>query len=211
MLITSIVWITGVLMILLALDIQITPLIASLWVWWIAIWFALQSILSDIFSSFSIYFDKPFAIGDLVVIGEDSWIVQDITLKSTRIKTLNGQMLVIPNTDVTSSRVQNFADVKRRRTVLTLGLLYETSPEKLKALPWQLEALVAAEDLAVFDRAHFRAYWPSSLDFELVYFVDTLSFKQFLDINQVINFAIFDLFAREWLEFAYPTQTIYRK
>lgn len=211
MIIKVFVWVIGGLLVLLNLGIEISPLLASLWIGWIAVAFALQSILSDVFSSFSIFFDKPFQIGDFVVIGEDKGTVIDISFKSTRIQTLEGPELVIPNKDVMSARINNYAYVPKRRVKVSLGVVYETSAEKLKNIPNILENIIAQYDNLVFGWAVFKEYGPSSLDFELVYSTLADTYKESLLQREEVNYAIFDTFAREGINFAYPTQTIYTK
>lgn len=203
------VWIMGVLLILLNLWIEISPLLASLWIGWIAVAFALQSILADIFSSFSIFFDKPFKIGDTVSVGTDKWVVIDVSLKSTRIKTLAGEKLVIPNKDVMNSRIRNYEHVFKRRVDVVLQIVYQTPLETLETIPTLLTDIVTQYANVSFDWAVFKAYSASSLDFHLVYHVTTDTYKEFLLVKEKIYYDIFRVFAQNKIQFAYPTQTIH--
>lgn len=209
LLIRVVLWSIGLLTILSNLGVNITSLVAGLGIGGIAIALAAQNILGDLFSSFSIYFDKPFEIGDFITIGKDSGTVTEIGLKTTRIRTLQGEELVVSNNELTATRIQNFGKLERRRVVVNLGLTYETPTAKLKALPEMMKKLVEETEGTDFDRAHFKHYGDSSLNYELVYFVESADYYVHMDTLQRVNFAIRDLFEKEGLDMAYPTQTLY--
>lgn len=202
-------WVVGILLVLSNLGINITSLIAGLGVGGLAIGLALQSVLGDIFASFSIFTDKPFKVGDFIIIGNDMGTVEKVGVKTTRIRTLEGQELVVPNKDLTETRVNNYGRMYRRRVVFNLGVIYETEAEKLKKIPQLVEEIVKQAELAEFDRCHFKDYGDFSLNFETVYFVDTPDYNKYMDVNQEINLKIFEAFKREGIEFAYPTQVVY--
>ena len=202
-------WGVAIVLILSNLGINVTSLVASLGIGGIAIALALQGILSDTFSSFSIYVDKPFQIGDYITVGADSGTVERIGLKSTRLRTLQGEEMVISNTELTSARISNFKKMQKRRVVVILGVTYETAAEKLKKSPVMLQSIVEKEEKTKFSRCHFKEYADSSLNFELVYEVTSKEYDVYMDINQKINFAIFERFGKEKIDFAYPTQTIF--
>ncbi len=202
------VWATWWLFILNNAWVSITPLIASLWIWGIAVWFALQNILSDIFASFSIFFDKPFKIWDYIVVWEDKWTVVDITFKSTRIQTLEWQMLTIPNKDITNARINNYSQIAKRRTKLLIWVVYETNLEKLKKIPDLIKQAIESEDRIEIMWVVFKSYWDFSLNFEAVYYVHTSDYMEYLQINNNINYKLFEIFEQNWIEFAYPTQVI---
>ena len=204
-------WAFGGIFVLSNLGVEVTSLIAGLGIGGIAVAFALQGILSDLFSSFSIYFDKPFRIGDFIVVGEDSGTVEKIGIKSTRIRTLQGEELVISNAELTTARVQNYKKMEKRRVVLNLGVTYETPAEKVKAIPELVETEIKKVADVSFDRAHFASYGDSALIFEVVYHVETSNFNVHMDRQQEINYGIMDSFTKEGIEFAYPTQTLYVK
>ncbi len=188
---------------------EITPLIASLWVLWIAVAFALQKILWDVFASFSIFLDRPFEIGDFVVVGSDSGIVKTIGIKSTRIQTLQWEELIIPNAEMTGVRIHNYRKMKKRRASLSFGVVYQTSPKVLAEIPKIVQKIVEDQEFAEFSRVHFTAFGSSSLDFELVYYVTTKDFAVYRDTHQAIALQLFTVFNKKKIWFAYPTQTVY--
>ncbi len=204
-------WAFGGLFILSNLGVEITSLIAGLGVGGIAIAFALQGILTDLFASFSIYFDRPFRIGDYIVIGTDSGIVEKIGIKSTRIRTLQGEELVVSNTELTSARVNNFKKMEKRRIVTQFGITYETPQDRVQQVPGMVERMFAVHDKADLDRVHFTTFGDSALIFEMVYFIDSAVYTDYLDIQQAVNFDMMKQFAEVGIDFAYPTQTVYHK
>lgn len=204
-----IIYITWWLLLLSNLWIEITPLLASVWVIGIAIAFALQKILGDIFSSFSIFFDKPFEIWDFIVIGWDSWNVKDIGLKSTRIQTLQWQELIIPNAEITWIRINNYWKMKKRRVVFTIGIVYKTDPNILEKIPNIIWNIIKNTENTEFDKAHFIEFWKSELTFEIIYYITTKDFKIYRDTHQKISLDIIKTFKKQKIEFAYPTQSIY--
>jgi len=204
-------WAFGLIFVLSNLGVEVTSLVAGLGIGGIAVAFALQGILSDLFSSFSIYFDKPFRIGDFVVLGEDMGTVEKIGIKTTRIRTLQGEELVVSNAELTSTRIQNYKKMKDRRIVFNLGVTYETDKEKIKDIPEMIKTIVESVSDVRFDRAHFASYGDSALVFEVVYFVETSEYNTYMDRQQEINLAIMDKFSSEGIDFAYPTQMVYVK
>lgn len=206
-----VLWSVGVLFVLSNLGIEITSLIAGLGIGGIAVAFALQGILSDLFASFSLYFDKPFRIGDFIVIGSDSGTVEQIGIKSTRIRTLQGEELVVSNAELTSARVQNFKKMSERRIVTQFGVTYETPQERVKEIPGVVERIFGALEGARLDRVHFTTFADSALVFEVVYYVESSDYTEFLNIQQAFNFDLMQRFAELGIDFAYPTQTIYTK
>lgn len=192
------------------LGFKITPLLTGLGIGGIAIALAIQSILSDLFGSLTILLDKPFVVGDSIVVGDKSGTVERIGLKTTRLRATSGEQLVFANTDLLASRVQNFKRMQERRAVFTLGLVYETPPDKLRAIPAMIREAIEAQNKGPegvrFDRAHLRTLGAYSLDFEAVYFVLSPDYNAYMDIQQAINLAIIERFAHEGIEFAYPTQ-----
>lgn len=204
-------WSLGVLFVLSNLGIEVTSLIAGLGIGGIAIAFALQGVLGDLFASFSLYFDKPFRIGDFIVVGTDKGTVEKIGIKTTRIRTLQGEELVVSNTEITSARVQNFKKMRERRVSTQFGVTYETPQDKLREIPGIVTRIFESLNGVRLDRVHFTSFGDFALIFEVVYFVDTSDYKEFLDIQQQFNFDLMERFAELGIEFAYPTQTIYTK
>jgi small-conductance mechanosensitive channel len=197
---------------LLVLDnipgIQVTTLIASLGIGGIAIGLAVQNILADLFASLSIALDKPFVIGDFIVVGEYRGSVEHIGLKSTRLRSISGEQLVFGNGDLLGSRIQNFKRMVRRRVVFRVGVTYQTTADQLAAIPVKLREIVEAQENTTFDRAHFQEFGDFSLIFEIVYFVEEPDFTVYMDIQQRINLEIMRYFETAGIEFAYPTQTV---
>ncbi len=202
-------WIILFLFILSNLGYNISTLLTGLGIGGIAIAFALQNVLADIFASISIFFDKPFVVGDFIMIGNDMGEVRRIGIKSTRVKTLQGQELIISNKELTEARVNNFKKMERRRVVFSFGVTYDTSSAKLKETPKLIKGIVDKIELAEFDRAHFKSYGDSALLFEIVYYADTSDYTTYMDIQQEINLKIKEAFEKKKIEMAYPTQTIY--
>lgn len=200
------------LLLLLALDnfgFDVTTLVASLGVGGIAVALAVQNILGDLFSSLSIVLDKPFVVGDFIVVGEFSGNVEKIGLKTTRVRSLSGEQLVFSNSDLLSSRVRNYKRMRERRILFHFGVTYQTSSEQLKAIPALVKQLIDAEKNARFDRAHFYSFGASSLDFEVVYYVTVPDYAAYMDVQQRINLGLFERLESEKIEFAYPTQTLH--
>ena len=178
----------------------------------IVIGFALQSVLSDFFSAFSIYFDRPFEIGDYIVVGEYSGTVTKIGMKSTRVQLLQGEELVLPNSELTKASVRNFKKMKKRRINFSFGVTYNTSTKNLKKIPEIIKSIINTEKLEFvdkLDRVHFTEFGNFSLNFEVVYYVKTQEYLKYRDTQQKINLAILEAFEKEGIEMAFPTQTIY--
>ena len=204
-------WAMGGLFVLSNLGIEVTSLLAGLGIGGVAVAFALQGILSDLFASFSIYFDKPFRIGDYIVIGEHSGTVEKVGIKSTRIRTLQGEELVVSNAELTTARVQNFKKMKERRIAMQFGITYETPYDKVEAVNGIVERIFADISNARLDRVHFTTFADSALLFDVVYYVDSSDYTEFLNAQQQFNFDLMQSFSEQGIEFAYPTQTIYTK
>ena len=206
-----VLWSLGLLFVLSNLGIEITSLIAGLGVGGVAVAFALQGILSDLFASFSIYFDKPFRIGDYIVVGGDDGVVEKIGIKTTRLRTLQGEELVVSNNELTTARVQNFKKMQERRIVTEFGITYETPHEKVEQIPGIVRRIFEHLEGGRIDRIHFTTFGDSALIFELVYHVESPDYVQYLDIQEQFNFELMQRFSENGIDFAYPTQTIYNK
>ena len=200
------------IVLLLALDnagIDVTALIAGLGIGGVAIALASQNILGDLFSALSIVLDKPFVLGDFIIVGDLMGTVEKIGLKTTRVRSLSGEQLVFSNADLLQSRIRNFKRMYERRVVFSIGVTYQTAADKLEAIAGMIREIVASQDEVRFDRSHFKNFGDSALVFETVYYVLTPDYNRYMDIQQSINLALYRVFAKEGLEFAYPTQTIY--
>ncbi|MEZ4200708.1 MAG: mechanosensitive ion channel family protein [Candidatus Paceibacterota bacterium] len=206
-----VLWCLGGLFVLSNLGIEVTSLIAGLGIGGIAVAFALQGILSDLFASFSLYFDKPFRVGDYIVIGNDAGTVEKIGVKTTRIRTMQGEELVVSNAELTTARVQNFKRMNERRISFSFGILYETPYEKVVAINDLVRAVCDEVAGIRFDRVFFTSFGDSALIFEVVYYVESAEYPDYLKAQQAINHGLLKRFATEGIEFAYPTQTLYVK
>lgn len=205
----TVIWLVIILMILDNFGVNITTLVASLGIGGIAVALALQNILGDLFSSLSIVLDKPFVVGDFITVDDISGTVEFVGLKTTRVRGLGGEQVIFSNSDLLKSRIRNFKRMQTRRIVFGIGVTYETSKQQLSAIPDILREAVQAQPDVDFDRAHFKSFGASSLDFETVYIVKTPAYGAYMDVQQAINMALFERFENEGIEFAYPTQTVY--
>ena len=197
---------------LLALDnvgVDITALVAGLGIGGIAVALAMQNVLGDLFASLSIVLDKPFVLGDFLIVDEHLGNVEHIGLKTTRVRSLWGEQLIFSNSDLLNSRIRNFGRMQERRTVFALGVTYQTPREKLTRIPGILREAVEAQEKTRFDRSHFKAYGDFSLNFETVYYVTVADYNAYMDVQQAINLRIHERFEEEGIEFAYPTQTLF--
>jgi small-conductance mechanosensitive channel len=197
---------------LLALDnlgVDVTALVAGLGVGGIAVALAVQNILSDLFASLSIVLDKPFAVGDFLIIDSFLGSVEHVGLKTTRLRSLSGEQLVFSNTDLLGSRIRNYGRMFERRVVFKIGVTYQTPRDKLTKIPGIIREAIEAQDKTRFDRSHFNEYGEFSLNFESVYYVLGPDYNLYMDIQQAINLRIHERFEEEGIEFAYPTQTLF--
>jgi small-conductance mechanosensitive channel len=203
-----VVWSIAFLLILNNLGFDVTALVAGLGIGGIAIALAAQNILGDLFASLAIVLDQPFVVGDFVILGDKMGTVERIGIKTTRIRSLSGEELICSNADLLGSRIHNYKRMTERRAVFTIGITYQTPPDKVERLPGMLRAIVEAQDLVRFDRAHFKSYGDFALIYEVVYWMLKPDYNVFMDTQQRINFALYRQLQEEGIEFAYPTQTI---
>ncbi len=204
-----VLWSTGLLLVLSNLGVNISAFVASLGIGGIAIALALQNILGDIFSSFSLYLDKPFEVGDYISIGEHHGTVKKIGLKTTRIEALQGEEIVISNNELTSSRVRNFKKMKKRRIVFTIGVSYSTAHKTLSKIPNIMKKAISPIKKTVFDRSNFATFGDFSLNFETVYYLESNNYAEYMNTQEKINLAVIEAFEKEKIEIAFPTQTLY--
>lgn len=199
--------------VLMALDnipgVEVTTLLAGLGIGGIAVGLALQNILGDLFASLAIALDKPFVIGDFIIIGDYMGTVEKIGLKTTRVRSLSGEQIVFSNSDLLNSRVRNYKVMFERRVVFEFGILYETPTEKVEHVSDIVEELIKDQETARFDRAHFKSFGASSLDFEVVYYVLDPAYNVYMDIQEQINLALMQRLKAQGIGFAYPTRTVY--
>jgi len=209
MVINIAVWVLGAVFLFDNLGYDVTAIITGLGIGGIAIALAAQNILGDLFNYFVIFFDRPFEVGDFIVVDDKRGTVEFIGIKTTRIKSISGEQIVIANSNLTSSRVHNFRRLEKRRALFNIGVVYGTPLDKLRTIPKIISDIVEKEKLTTPDRVHFATYGDFSLNFEIVFFVESADYIQYMDILQEINYQIYEAFEKQGIEFAYPTQTIH--
>ena len=205
----ALLWMFGIFIVLSNAGVDITSLIAGLGIGGIAVALALQNVLSDLFSSFAIHFDKPFLVGDFIIVGDNMGVVEKIGIKTTRVRALQGEEIVIANKVLTDAQLHNYKKMHERRVVFTIGVVYETPPDLLQEIAPLLRSIVAQQKMVRLDRAHFARFDASSLTFEIVYYVLSDDYNSYMDIQQQINLDIVNAFAERNIGLAYPTQTVY--
>ncbi|MCJ7540108.1 MAG: mechanosensitive ion channel family protein [Desulfobacterales bacterium] len=203
-----IIWMIFILIALDNIGVNITTLIAGLGISGIAVALAVQNILGDLFASFSIVLDKPFVIGDFIIVDDYLGTVEHVGLKTTKIRSLSGEQLVFSNADLLKSRIRNYKRMNERRDVFTIGVLYQTPHEILSQIPKMICKIIENQAQVRFDRAHFKEYGDYSLKFEVVYWIQNPDYNVYMDTQQSINLDIFKHFKEAGVEFAYPTQTL---
>lgn len=201
--------ITIVLIAMSNLGINITALLAGLGVGGVAVALAAQNILGDLLASLSIVLDKPFVVGDFVVAGNEKGTVEHIGIKTTRLRSLSGEELILSNKDLLESRIQNFKRMWRRRIVQEFGVVYSTPANVIEQIPGWVRTIIQKHAKLEFDRCHFAKYGASSLDFEFVFYVADPEYNVYMDLQQNVLLDIFRKFAEEKVEFAFPTRTIH--
>jgi small-conductance mechanosensitive channel len=200
----------AVILILSNLGVNVTGLVAGLGIGGIAIGLAAQGIFSDLFAALSIIFDKPFRKGDTITFGATTGTVEQIGLKSTRIRSLGGEEVVISNTNLLNMQLQNWALLEHRRAVMTFGVTYQTPPETLARIGLEAKEIVQAQPLGRFDRCHAFQFGPSSIDFELVFFVESAAFLDLASTRQAVILGLMRRFGELGIDFAYPAQIEYQ-
>ncbi len=204
-----VIWSIVLLLGLDNLGVDVTALITGLGIGGVAVALALQSVLGDLFASMSITLDEPFVPGDFIVVDTLMGTVEQVGLKTTRLKSISGEQVIIANTDLLKSRIRNFGRMQERRVVFNLGVTYQTPHAVLERIPGMVKEIIAQHPGARFDRAHFQKFGDFALLFEIVYFVTDPDYSRYMDIQQAINLDICRTFETESIQFAYPTQTVF--
>jgi small-conductance mechanosensitive channel len=207
--ISILVWGLGVVFLLDNLGFKISAVVTGLGIGGVAVALAAQAVLKDFFSYFVIFFDRPFEIGDFITIGDKSGSVEQIGIKTTKIRSLSGEQIVFANADLTDSRIHNFKRMEKRRIAFNIGVTYQTSKEQLKEIPFLIKTIIEEQQNVTYDRGHFSSFGNSSLNFEFVYFVNSSDYLEYMNIQQAINLSIFDIFNKKGIAFAYPTNTVF--
>jgi len=203
-----VVWALVLLLTLDNLGVNITALVAGLGIGGIAVALALQNVLGDLFASLSITLDKPFELGEFLAVDDFLGAVEHIGIKSTRLRSLGGEQIILANGDLLKSRVRNYGRMKERRVVFTTGVAYEASVEQIERIPRMIREIIENMTDTRFDRSHFQKHGESSLDFETVYYVLSPDFNRYMDVQQDVNLQLHRGLAQLGVEFAYPTRRI---
>ena len=213
--VTVLVWALWIFVFLINIWVDLTPVLAWFWVAWIAVAFALQNILTDLFSSFSIILSKPFIVGDYIKIWEWSsekiWTVKQISLKSTTLQTIQWQEVIIPNSNILATEVINYRTMKNRRQRISIWVTYDTWIKKLKVIPEIIKDIVSKQENVEYERCYLEKMWDFSINFLMSYNILNPDYEISLKINEKIYLELIEKFEKEWIEFAFPSQTIYVK
>ncbi|WP_319561231.1 mechanosensitive ion channel family protein [Marispirochaeta sp.] len=207
--ISFILWVTAFIFLLDNLGFNISTLVAGLGVSGIAVAIAAQGILGDLFNYFVIFFDRPFELGDFIIFDDKMGIIEKIGIKTTRVRTLSGEQLVVSNSNLVNARLHNYKRMERRRIVFRIGVTYQTPASQLVEIPGIIKGIIEEVDGTQFDRSHFQGYGDFALTFETVYYVLSPDYLIYMDVQQRINLDLFRAFEERGIEFAYPTQTLY--
>ncbi len=201
-------WVLGVVFILSNLGINVTSLVAGIGIGGIAVAMASQAVLGDAFSALSIYLDKPFEVGDFIIIDDAMGTVEHIGIKTTRLRSLSGEQLVFSNSDLTKSRVRNYKRMQTRRIVFKIGIVYQTPVDQVEQIPVMIKEILKENEVRI-ERVHFLSLDNFSLTYEIAYHVPSSDYNVYMDKQQAINLGIMRKFEEEKIQFAYPTQTLY--
>ncbi|MER2520842.1 MAG: mechanosensitive ion channel family protein [Bdellovibrionales bacterium] len=200
------VWIFVTLLVLQNFGINVTALVTGLGIGGVAVALAAQNILGDLFASISIAVDRPFVVGDFLALGEHMGTVEYIGMKSTRLRSLSGEQIVMANTNLLGSRIRNYGRMYERRVAVTISVTYQTPRAKLAEIPAMLRSIIEAQSDARFDRAHFKSFGESGLEFEYVYFVRSSDYGIYMDINERINLALLERFENDGIGLSHSKQ-----
>jgi small-conductance mechanosensitive channel len=203
------IWTMAFLLALDNLGVQIKPLLTGLGIGGVAVALAVQSVLGDVLASMSIALDKPFGIGDSLAVDDIQGTVEHIGVKSTRLRSISGEQIILANADVLKARVRNYGRMRERRSAFRLNVTYDTPPEKLRAIPAAVRAVIDAQPQTRFDRCHFLSFGEWSLQFEVVYYVTVSDYKTYADLQQTINLGILERFAALEVEIAFATHSLH--
>lgn len=206
---TIIFWVIGLVFLFDNFGFNVTAVLTGLGVGGIAIALAAQTILGDLFNYFVIFFDKPFEVGDFIIVDDKLGVVEFIGLKTTRLKSLGGEQIIFSNSNLTSSRVHNYKRMSERRIVFSFNVVYSTALKTLEGIPVMIRSIVESQPLTRFDRAHFKAYGEYGLNFEVVYYTLDPDYNKYMDIQQSINLEMFKQFQARDIRFALPTYSVH--
>jgi len=202
------IWSVALLTVLDNVGVNITAFVASLGVGGVAVALAVQNILSDLFASLAIGLDKPFEVGDFVVFGDVAGAIERVGLKTTRIRSISGEQIICSNTELLKNTLHNYKRMEERRVVFNFGINYATPPDTIALIPGIVRKAIESFDKTRFDRAHFKEFGTSALNFETVYFITTTDFNLYMDVQQNINLYLMREFQSHGVAFAFPTMTL---
>ncbi len=211
MIVNGIIWIVGIVFLLGNWGVEITPIIAGLGIGGIAVALAAQNILGDVFNYFVIFFDRPFEAGDFIIVDDKLGTIEYVGIKTTHIRSLSGEQIVIGNANLTNSRIHNYKRMMQRRVVFGINVQYGTSRDLVEKISVLLRSIVERQERARFDRAHFASYNDWSLRYEVVYYVLSPDYNVYMDTQQAINLAIYEEFDKLNVRFAIPAQSVFIK
>jgi len=189
--------------------VNVSAALTGLGIGGVAVALAVQNILSDIFASVAIVLDRPFVIGDFITVGDLLGTVEHIGLKTTRLRSLYGEQLVLSNAQLLQSSIKNYKRMQERRVTFGFGVTYQTPRSAVATIPGIVRAAIDQQDDVRFDRAHFKGFGDSALEFEVVYYVLSPDYNRYMDIQQAINLEIMEQFEREEIRFAHPMRTLH--
>ncbi len=207
--INILIWTIGSIFVIDNIGFNISAVVTGLGIGGVAVALASQTIFRDLFNYFVIFFDQPFKIGDFIVIDDKMGTIEKIGIKTTRIKSIGGEEIILSNTDLTNGRVHNYKKMDKRRVVLTVGVVYRTTPRQVDAIPGIIREIISKTEDVEFDRAHFKEFGDSGLIFEAVYYVIGSDYNYYMDKQHHINLQVLKKFNKLKIQFAYPTRTLY--
>ena len=208
-LLKALTWVLVSLIILQSQGVKLAVVWGLLSAGGIGLGLALKEPAQELFAYLMILIDKPFSIGQFIAVGSVSATVERIGVRSTHLRSLRGEIVVINNSKLTSSNIENFATMQQRRMIYTIGVTYQTTADQIKSIPTTIETIVENTTHAIFNRCHFTGFGDYSLNFEIVYYIDNPNYTNALDIQQSINLSIMRQFEQQGIEFAFPRQTLY--
>jgi small-conductance mechanosensitive channel len=200
-----------IVIMLLTLDnfgVKVVSLLAGLGIGGIAVALAAQKVLGDLFASVSIILDKPFEVGDIISLGTITGTVESIGIKTTRIRSVTGEQIIIANSDLLESRVTNFKRMQERRITFGISISNQTSKENLQAIVTLVKNIIENQSDARFDRGHLKGFSANSVDYEFVFWVTKPEYIAYMDVQEKINLAILDAFEEKKINLAYPAQKV---
>lgn len=204
-----VLWALAFILVLDNLGLKVTTFMAGLGIGGIAIALAAQAILGDLFSYFVIFFDRPFQAGHTIKVGNFIGEVESIGIKTTRLRSITGETIVMSNKHLTDNQIQNFRLMQRRRMMATFEVTYDTPDALLREIPAVVRGILDSLDKAAYDRCHLKEFADSGLRFELVYFVEAPEMLVAMDIQQELNLRLKEELEKRGIDFAFPTRVLH--